>query len=116
MAYTDVTGSATPPPLFLGEHELYDMIMQTVEPDLVSAVTPTLPEKYKDETPDDRRVRAKRYEAAFAAYDRRFAEYQQYWNGQMRTFEHASRTAAELRAKAQEEAELSTLEQTILAQ
>ena len=108
--------AATPPPLFLGEHELYDMIMQTVEPDLVSSVTPTLPEKYKEETPDDRRARAARYEQAFATYDQRFAEYQEYWNGEMRKFEGASRTAAERRARAEEEAQLSTLEQTILAQ
>lgn len=58
-----------------GGTEIYDRIMGGIEPELVTAVIPTLAAKYKDETPAQRNIRADRYDAAYAEYDRRFAAY-----------------------------------------
>jgi len=43
---------------------LYDAIMEVIEPDLTIAVFPTLDEKYKSESEDEREHRIDRYEEA----------------------------------------------------
>ncbi|MEK7137806.1 MAG: hypothetical protein AAB853_06020 [Patescibacteria group bacterium] len=66
----------TPTPLTIptGE-EIYDALMSQIEPELTSSQLPLLAEKYKDETPDQKEVRRKRYNAAFAKYDELYTAY-----------------------------------------
>lgn len=54
---------------------LYDQLMAVIEPELLIASLPTLEEKYKDETDEQARSRAERYEKAFDAYDQALAAY-----------------------------------------
>ncbi len=54
---------------------LYDSIMETIEPELVSANSENIAELTKDETVEERKVRAERYEKAFALYDAKMEEY-----------------------------------------
>lgn len=55
--------------------EIYDTIMSGIEPELTSRMLPTLPELYKDETAEQAEARKLRYEAAYAEYDKRYAQY-----------------------------------------
>jgi len=51
------------------------MIMQEIEPDLVTDQIELMGEKYKDETPEQKKARGERYQKAFAEYDVRYAQY-----------------------------------------
>ena len=63
------------PPVIPSGEEIYDQLMQDIEPDLMTATLPTLKEKYKDETPEQAKTRAERYSTAFAEYDKQYAAY-----------------------------------------
>lgn len=73
---TVVAGAAfpPPPPIPSGE-EVYDTLMSKIEPELTTAQLPFLKDKYKDETPEAAKIRAERYQKAFAEYDKQYAEY-----------------------------------------
>ena len=78
----DVQGGTTPlppPPVIPSGEEMYDQIMSQIEPDLVTAQLPLLKEKYKDETPEQAKARADRYNRAFAEYEKQFAAYGSEW-------------------------------------
>ena len=49
--------------------EIYDRIMGTIEPELLSQELPLLTDKYADETADAKKRRLARYARAFSAYD-----------------------------------------------
>ncbi|TSC60049.1 MAG: hypothetical protein Greene041662_275 [Candidatus Peregrinibacteria bacterium Greene0416_62] len=51
--------------------QIYDLIMQEIEPELMTDQMPLLMEKYKDETPEAKKARGARYTNAFAEYDKR---------------------------------------------
>lgn len=114
-----MTQKTTPPalpPLFFGEHALYNFIMEQIEPELTTEGTKTLDEKYKSETPEERQVRAARYEKAFKLYDQRFAEYNAYWNKQMKDHQTAVMKNLEIDSLANDEADAAALEHSILSQ
>lgn len=48
---------------------LYDAIMAEIEPELTSAVAPTLKQKYRHESAAEKAARLARYEQAFATFD-----------------------------------------------
>ena len=52
-----------------GGNWLYDFIMQTIEPDLLSSTIGTLDEKYAGESATDRNARLFRYKKAFEDFD-----------------------------------------------
>ena len=110
---TDAASTAVsaimPPPVFTGE-EIYDMIMQEIEPELTSYELPTLDEKYKDESPEAAAARAERYNKAFDAYYKRFYEYCSEWGGQFRSFQHAAMRSLEGADREEEHIELQAIE------
>lgn len=59
--------------------ELYDVIMENIEPDLTSKNIGTLDEKYKDETPEQKKARGLRYAEAFALFEQAFAAMTHAW-------------------------------------
>lgn len=67
-------------PTLLNGNDVYDMLMSKIEPELTLARIRTLRQQCKEETPDQRKARALRYEKAFREYDRQYAEYQKAWN------------------------------------
>ncbi len=83
------------PPSIPGGRELYDSLMQTIEPELTTAGLATLAQKYTDETADQKVGRAKRYNDAFEEYERRFAAYNVEWMGQFTTFQHQALSSIE---------------------
>lgn len=103
-----------PPPVLTGR-ELYDSIMGGIEPDLLSSNFPFAPDAFKGETPEQRAARAKRYNAAFQEYDRRFAKYQDDWNEQLRTYKRHAMEYIEQGAATKEGDQLASLESSLLS-
>ena len=61
------------------EDELYDLVMHEIEPELTTAVLPTLEELYKDETDAEYAVRKERYANAMKEYARRVEHITEEW-------------------------------------
>ena len=55
--------------------EIYDSFMALIEPELLSVNLPTLAEKYKGESDEERKTRMERYRRAFAAYDKAYEKW-----------------------------------------
>jgi hypothetical protein len=70
----NVNGMVSPDVAARGQ-EIYDELMAQIEPELMMESLPTLNEKYANETPQQAAERSERYDAAFAAYDLRYAAY-----------------------------------------
>ena len=66
--------------------DLYDSLMNAIEPELVSYVLPTLAEKYKSESPSEAEARAKRYSAAFEKFDTAMRAYMEKLNQSIREY------------------------------
>ncbi len=52
----------------LSSQEMYDLLMEQIEPDLTSANIQSLDEKYADESAEDRRARLESYTIAFEIF------------------------------------------------
>lgn len=93
--------------------QIYDEIMGQIEPELLSTVLPTLKEKYKDETPQQAQERNARYDAAFAEYDKRYAQYMVDLSTKVHALQRTVRADEEKDVKTAEAQELSSLESSI---
>jgi len=54
--------------------QVYDAIMAGIEEDLLLANIPHLPEKYKNETPEEHESRMERYKDAYRKFDQEFSK------------------------------------------
>ena len=93
--------------------ELYNRLMGGIEPELMTDQLPLLEERYRGETPDDSKQRAKRYEQAFAEYDRQLRAYMDALTVKLRSHQRIAMSSAELGAKAEEEDAISAIEASI---
>lgn len=109
---TSATGIPTPPAIMDG-NEVYDMLMAEIEPDLVTANLPTLQEKYKDETPEQTKVRGERYKAAFIEYKKRYAEYAAKQEQEVRDYGRHLIGSVEQKSEARDADALGDLESAI---
>ena len=75
--------------------EVYDVLMEGIEPELVRSVVPTLAEKYKDETAEEHAARMERYARAYLKWDEEFKSF----------MKDVERTAAEAKRKVRKEKE-----------
>lgn len=103
-----------PPPFRSGE-EIFDSIMREIEPDLVSHPSPPLEEKYKDETPEQKVERGKRYEKAFQEYDVRYKAYLAEQQSKVHTFKRDTLRFFEADAGKDDAANLQSLESKLSA-
>ena len=71
----DQTFSLPKPPDIQSGQDIYDSIMKHIEPELKSAILPTLEAKYKDEKPKEQEKRKKRYNDAFAKFYEQYETY-----------------------------------------
>ena len=55
--------------------DIYDAIMGKIELELLTTSLPTLDEKYKNETPEQKKARMERYAKAYAAFDAQYTEW-----------------------------------------
>ena len=63
------------PPTIPDGIEIYDMLMNKIEPELVSMELSSLDEKHEGETEGERKIRLERYRKAFEQYDEAFSQY-----------------------------------------
>lgn len=100
------------PPIFDRE-TLYDIIMSTIEPELMIDELPKLKARYDADTPEEKQVRAKRYEDAMKQYLEELKKYQADWNAQMRAFEKALFEDIQKASQQIDDGDLGSLESAI---
>lgn len=96
-------------PVLPAPEELYDQLMGPIEPELLSSAIPGLEAKYAGESKSDAKKRAARYQAAFAAYKKRFDDYAAQMRDATRNFERLALGAAEQFSQASEQSAMSGL-------
>lgn len=106
-------GTIPTPPQVLGGTEVYDEIMGKIEPELRTAERPLLAEKYKNETPEEAKVRAERYNKAMAEYEKQYQQYMTDMESKIRSFGVGMIRSVENEARKGEEGDLNNLEQSI---
>lgn len=94
--------------------EVYDAIMAEIEPDLTSEGVKLLDEKYKNETPEQTRARARRYDAAMVKYQKKYDEYLAVKNVEVTHFVHKTIEAAEAIDRRSEMPRFYQIENSIL--
>lgn len=99
-----------PPSFSQSGQEIYDSIMWGIEPELLTANLPSLAEKYKDETPEQKKARAERYQKAFAEYDVGYAAYLADQESKVHTFKHNLISSLEHADSEQDQQQLNSLE------
>lgn len=97
----------------LTPREVYDAIMAPIEPELTSGSIPLLKEKYKDETPEQKKARGKRYMQAYAEYDKRYAEFEFALKEKSRQFAINAIRDVEAQSRVDESAHLDSIESTL---
>ena len=93
--------------------EIFDAIMVAIEPELTTAGSQGLEEKYKDETPEQKRVRGERYAKAFEEYEKRYAAYRLEQESQVHAFKLQVIHFAEDKAGADDQQRLFSLESAL---
>ena len=107
-----MSSSPTPPPVppkIPTGRELYDALMAHFEPELTTAMAPTLTEKYKNESPVDNADRMKRYELAFERCDQAYNEYMQTLDAQVSRYQREAFAHAEFADRKNDEGFLNHL-------
>jgi hypothetical protein len=102
----------TPPKIEHGR-AMYDSIMGNIEPDLLSTALPMLKEKYKNETPEQKEARRKRYNAAFKKYHETFVTYLADLDARIHRYQREAMRSIEERSRGLEEKQLEEMEASL---
>ena len=105
---TPIPTPPSPPKIPTGR-ELFDSLMAHIEPELTSEGWKTLEEKYKNETPEERALRTKRYELAFERCQQAFDDYMETLDMQVSRYRREAFAHAEMEDRGQEEGFLNQL-------
>ncbi len=89
---------------------LYNQLMGEIEPELLAGNLPLLEEKYKTEPPAQAKVRADRYEKAFAEYDKRLKAYLGDLDQRARTYQRMALKSAEEKEREEDDTALHSIE------
>lgn len=89
---------------------VYDAIMSQIDEDLTTEGTKHLNEKYKDETPEQTKERAVRYDRAKETYDRTYAAWKVQKQGEVNSTVKSAYQQAENVNRSGEEATMQALE------
>ncbi len=100
-------------PKIKGGEEVYNMIMSDIEPELTLDNLPKNEEKYVDETKAQTIKRAQRYKDAFIEYKKRYAEYKQKQDDEVRSYGRDIMKATENKFVADDEGAMLDLESAI---
>lgn len=115
MTQTNPPTEGTPLfPLPTGD-EIYDALMSKIDMELITVNIPTLDEKYKNESPADQVLRLKRYQTAYAEYDKAYAAWIQTLQGAVQTYRRHALRSAEERDRAGETQAMTELDAAIAA-
>ena len=109
MDDTQKTLGITPPAIPSGK-EIYDGIMGKIDPELLFDNLSKLKEQYVDETPEQKKKRAARYNKAFAEYDKQFAEYMAELHGKVTLFRKQAIVELESRDRKDDDNKMQEIE------
>ena len=93
--------------------ELYNSLMSNIEPELTADQIPLMKEKYKNETPEERKQRIKRYQAAYVEYMKQMEAYIDGLNEKVDAYRKEAFAYAEEKTLEKEKGELAELETAI---
>ena len=92
---------------------LYDRIMGEIEPELTSAMAPTLATRYHDEPPPEAVARWQRYQKAFQRYHAALQQWHAERLHELKTMERSGRASLETMDRDIDELDLSSLTATM---
>jgi len=103
-----------PKPVVPDGHALYNSIMGKIEPDLILSELEKMDEKYKGETPEEKKARMKRYKEAFTKYEEIYGEYIGSLTEEVNVYKREALDYVESQNQVKEEKILADLESSIL--
>jgi len=109
----DPYGAGMPMPSVLTGEQLYNQIMEAIEPDLLTTAIVGLDEKYKGETAEQKAARLERYRKAYETYDQKFQENHTAWYAEWAQYKKRALKSAEARNATKESQEMQNLEQSM---
>ena len=95
--------------------ELYDTIMRSIDPELTSDQVGLLPEKYKNESEEQKKQRAARYTKAFVEYDKQANFFFAGLQAQVSSLKKKAFASAEEKNRSDEDKQLEQLTSQISA-
>ena len=101
------------PPIIPSGKEIYDLLMEKIEPELVSASLPGLDEKYKDETEEEKKTRGLKYQKAFEDYDKACEKYIAQMKEKVATYRKNAFSGVESEDREKETEEMKNIESLI---
>lgn len=111
---TDDSGTSTfpqeLPPLPKDGTELYDSIMQMVEPELVSTELPKVRERFVADGPEKAKAHAKRYMEAFRKFNQIVKQSEKTMHKEVRDFTHGAYASLEQTANSIDTTKIAELE------
>lgn len=102
-------------PAMQGGEEIYNRIMREIEPELTTDQIPLMEEKYKDETEEQRGVRAERYQKALDEYEKRYQAYALEEESKLHAFARGSIGFAESNVAQDDAQRLQAIESSFLS-
>ena len=90
--------------------QIYDALMSKIEPELMRANLGALDAPYKDEAPEARAARYKRYSKAFIAYKKAFKDWSKQLNKAVKAYKTALFKTVETLSQSKQDAALQALE------
>lgn len=90
--------------------QLYDTLMAEIEPDLLLASLPSLDAKYAGETEAEHALRMKRYDDAYARFDKEFASFMDNVQEEVRVSRRAALKEREEQDRQSDQTALTSLE------
>lgn len=113
MDDTQTPSAGTDPLTFPTGNEVYDSLMGSIEPELLSANIPHLDDPYIGESEADHAARYERYTAAFVKYDEAYANWEAQLNSTVTTYRRTALQTAEAESRAEDASALSMLEENL---
>lgn len=89
-------------PIIIPSAELYNIVMQSIEPELTSASLQSLDFLLKDKSPIELQASAHRYEKAFTKFYEQLKEYNGNWQQNLQSYKKNSRNSLEEAAQTTE--------------
>ncbi len=94
--------------------EIYDMLMGSINPELLTANIPHLDEKHAGETEEERKARYERYQRDFAKYDAAFKEWTKKVDTVAAKLLKYALKSAEAKSREEEAGQLANLESQLV--
>lgn len=93
--------------------ELYNTLMYFIEPELMTDMLPILDSIYKDEPPENKKIRLDWYKEAFEIFAEKYSSFMGIWKHELAHIKQKAQGMKEVSDQASEKNSLSSIEQSI---